>query len=283
MSETHVWVDPDSTATTLRVEVASEGRFAPPVRFVSDTSPLQPGSVVRSVRHDSRIVVLPVTVQGSDETDLRTQLRNLSYYLDPTRGQGQLQITGPDGVTRVTNAYLQSGMGLNETLDSTRGMTWQRASLEFLCEEPYFLDESPTSSTIAYNTTTATFFPFFPLRLSSSSVFGATSINNDGDVSTWPRWTITGPGSAIYIKNTTTGKTINLDVTLAAGETVSIDTKPGVRTVTKNDGTNLFGLLSSSSSLWSLAKGTNAIQLEMSSADVGSSIGYSYERRWLSA
>jgi len=79
-----------------------------------------------------------------------------------------------------------------------------------------------------------------------------------------------------------TGKTLNLDVTLTAGETVTIDTTPGTRSVTKNDGTNLFGELSATSSLWALAKGSNAIQLEMSSATSSSSIAYSYERRWLS-
>lgn len=282
MSETIVWVDPDSTETTLHVERQTQGRFAPPSRFILDTSPTQPGSIVRSVRHESRRMIIPIVLKATSATDLRDQIQELNFALDPVRGSGQLKITGPGGITRVVDAYLEDGMGLDESLNSTTGPTWQRASLQFLCEEPYWKDNSTTSATVTYGTTTATFFPMFPLRLSSSSVFGAATIVNDGDVMTWPRWTITGPGSAIYIKNITTGKTINLDVTLTAGETVTIDTTPGVRTVTKNDGTNLFGYLSADSSLWSLTRGSNSIQLEMSSADVGSSIAYSFERRWLS-
>lgn len=283
MSETFEWIDPDSGSTTLRVERQTQGRFAPPTTFVTDTSPTQPGSVVRSTRHQSRRLVLPIIVTGTSQTTLRSALQNLNYALDPVRGKGTLKVTAPDGTQRITRAFLEDGMGLDESLNSTvNPSSWQRASLQFFCEEPYWLDATTTSSTIAYNTTTATFFPFFPLRLSSSSVFGTDTIDNSGDVMTWPRWTITGPGSAIYIKNLTTGKTLNLNVTLAAGESVTIDTAPGVRTITKNDGTNLFGYLSSTSSLWPLAKGSNSIQLEMSSADTGSSIGYSYERRWLS-
>lgn len=283
MSETFVWLDADSNSTALKVERQTQGRFAPPTRFVTDTSPTQPGSLVRSTRHESRRLVVPIVVQGATSSELRTNIRNLNYALDPVRGSGQLKVTGPDGTTRIVNAYLEDGMGLEESLNSTVGRTWQRASLQFFCEEPYWLDEVTTSSTVAYNTTTATFFPFFPLRLSSSTVFGATTIDNDGDVQTWPRWTITGPGSAIYLKNLTSGKTLYLNTTLTAGEIVTIDTTPGVRSVTKNDGTNLFQYLSTTSSLWPLLRGSNSIQLEMSSAVTGSAIAYSYERRWLSA
>ena len=283
MSETFVWLDADSNSTTLKVERQTQGRFAPPTRFVTDTSPTQPGSLVRSTRHESRRLVVPIVVQGATSSELRTNIRNLNYALDPVRGSGQLKVTGPDGTTRIVNAYLEDGMGLEESLNSTVGRTWQRASLQFFCEEPYWLDEVTTSSSVAYNTTTATFFPFFPLRLSSSTVFGATTIDNDGDVQTWPRWTITGPGSAIYLKNLTSGKTLYLNTTLTAGEIVTIDTTPGVRSVTKNDGTNLFQYLSTTSSLWPLLRGSNSIQLEMSSATTNSAIAYSYERRWLSA
>ncbi len=283
MTETFVWVDPDSNETTLRVEHQTQGRFAPPSRFVADVSPMQPGSVVRNIRHESRRVVVPVIIEGTDPADLRSNIRDLNFALDPNRGKGTLKVTGPGGTQRITYAYLEDGMGLDESLDSTVGRTWQRASLQFFCEEPYWLDASPTSSTIEYNTTTATFFPFFPLRLLSSSVFGSTTIDNDGDVATWPRWTITGPGTAIYLKNLTTGKTLALDVTLAANESVVIDTTPGVRTITKNDGSSLFANQEADSILWPLARGSNSVQLEMSSADVGSSIAFTYERRWISA
>ncbi len=283
MSETFVWEDPDGAETTLAVEWAIRNRFMPEADYIVDRSPQSPGSIVRSVRHTSRTLILPIVVQGTDPTDLRTKLRDLNVAMDPMRGAGRIKNAGPDGTTRVVECWLQDGLAADENMNSTSARTWQRLSLQFFCEEPYWLDDSPTSETIEYQTTTATFFPFFPLRLSSSSVFGSTTINNTGDVDTYPRWTITGPGSSFYIKNLTTDKTIEIDLTLSAGETLTIDTKPGVSTVRLNDGTNQFGSLSALSSLWPLVPGSNSVQLEMSSADVNSSFSYSYERRWLSA
>lgn len=287
MSETHEWVDVDNGTTVLKVEWNAMDRFAPPSVFVSDTSPTVPGSIVRSVRHQSKEITLPIIMEADDPVSLRYLVRYMNYVLDPVRGKGQLQVTAPDGTQRKTGAYLKEGMGLSEQVNSSSTKRWQRAVLVFQTEEPYWLDVATTSQTIAYNTTTATFFPFFPLRLSSSSVFGSVEIDNTGDVQTWPRWTIMGPGSAIYIKNLTPDsrgetKTLNLNVTLMAGESVTIDTTPGVRTITKNDGTNLFPYLSASSSLWPLLTDSNSIQLEMSSATSSSAISVSYERRWLS-
>ena len=281
MSESFEWIDPDGTVTPLRVEIQTDGRYAPPSMFVSDRSPEQPGSIVRTVRHDERRIVLPIVEDLGSPELVTARKRELTYLMDPARGYGQLRVTSHDSSQRVINAYLEDGMGLEESLNSTYGKRWFRASLQFLCPYPYWRDSTTTSATIGNTGTTATFFPFFPLRLSSSSVFGSTTIDNTGEVIAYPRWHITGPGSSIYIKNLTTGKTINLDTTLMAGESVTIDTTPGVRTVTKNDGTNLFGDLSADSSLWPLVKGTNAIQLEMSSADANSSIQYSYERQFL--
>jgi len=284
MTETFVWTDPDGTETSLQVERQTQGRFAPPTKFVTDTSPTMPGSLMRSARHESRRIVVPIVIQASTPTLLRDSLRDLNYALDPVRGPGTLTVTGPDGYDRIVNAYLEDGMGLDETLnETTNGKTWQRASLQFFCEEPYWLDATSTSETIGYAATTSTFFPLFPLILTSSSVFGSATINNTGDVQTWPRWTVTGPGSAIYIRNLTSDEMIYLDTTLTAGETITIDTAPGIRTITKNDGTSLFSAMSTDSVLWPLIVGNNRVQLEMSSATASSSIAYSYERRWLSA
>lgn len=283
MSETIEWVDPDSTVIPLNVERKTQNRFSPPNRFVIDESPTVDGAVMRSVRHTARRVILPIVIKGDSPGDVRTQIEDLTYALDPKRGPGKIRVTGPNGIVRESVAYLEDGMGLDETLNSAAGPLWQRASLQFFCPEPYWKDATTTSGVENYDSDTPTFFPFFPLRLVSSSIFGTATILNDGHVETYPRWQVTGPGSAIYLKNLSTGEYISLDVSLAAGETVSIDTTPGVRSITKNDGTNLFGQLSADSTLWALRQGSNSIQMEMSSADSTSSFSYSYERRWLSA
>jgi hypothetical protein len=41
--------------------------------------------------------------------------------------------------------------------------------------------------------------------LSASSVLGASSIDNPGDVPAWPLWTVQGPTTQVQLTNTTTG------------------------------------------------------------------------------
>lgn len=282
MTTTFEFIDPDATSTTLSVEWNMDGRYLPDAFFDSEASPVYAGSLVNRVRHQERKISLPITIQSTDPSALQTELRSLTYKMDPTRGIGTLKVTNTDATVREIPCYVESGLNLPEQLGSTQGRYWQRLNLVFYCPQPYWLDASPTQETIAYGATSATFFPMFPLKMSSSTVFGTTSVDNTGDVSAWPTWTINGPGSAIYLKNLTTSETLNITYTLAAGESITIDTSPDVTTVTKQDGTNIFPYLSTTSSLWPLEPGTNELQLEMSSATSSSSIVFSYKRRWLS-
>lgn len=282
MKESFQWVDPDGNTFDIAVLRNAQNRFAPDSSFIVDESPLVAGSIVRNIRHNSRRLVLPIIVQASDSEDLRTQLRALNYAFDPTRGKGFIRNITPLG-TRIIRCYLEDGMGLDESMNSTTARNWQKASLQFFCDEPYWLDASPISFTVTQDNEPVTFFPFFPLSISSSTVFATTTVNNTGDVQTWPRWSISGPGSDIIIRNTTTKKMLALTSTLTVGETLSIDTRPGVRTVLKNDGTNLFVSLAPGSDLFPLARGLNRLQIEMSSSVEESSVSCTYERRWLGA
>ena len=66
-------------------------------------------------------------------------------------------------------------------------------------------------------------------------------------------------------------------------DAVTIDTRPGAKTVTKQDGSNLFGFLAWPPQLWSLAQGSNSVRIEMSAATSASSVVLSWRRRYLSA
>jgi hypothetical protein len=101
-----------------------------------------------------------------------------------------------------------------------------------------------------------------------------------GDVETWPEWIITGPGENIVLRNMSTDEVTSLEVSLDVGETITIDTKPFHKTVTKNDGTNLFYTLTDESSLWALQEGSNSIQIEMANATTDSNIQLTYRNRY---
>lgn len=276
------WLDVDGEASTLSVEWDADGRFMPPMRRVEEQVPLQAGARLRSVRHAGRDVMLMLWIDAASETALRTEIRELLFKLDATRGDGRLRVTAPGGDQRELTCRYVAGLEMPEVEGQWSGPELQLARAVFRATDPYWYDVSTVSAT--YTTgTPATFFPFFPLRLSASEVFADATLDNSGDVETWPTWTIVGPASSIVLRNLTTGKVLSLSTTLTAGESVSIDTRPGVKTVLRQDGTNLFSSLSATSSLWPLQRGTNAIRAEMSGATAASSVTVNYRRRYLSA
>lgn len=283
-SEIFSWIDTNGTehvfdGTYYKVLMGIEGRFMPPFRFIEDEVPMQPGNRLRLVKTQAREVDLPLLIRGTTDIELRTKVRALMNAINPSLGDGRLRVWTPIVECRELFCRYLSGMELTEGTDS-HGLTWQKVILIFRAQDPYWYDLNPTIYTFTTGTP-ATFFPFFPLRLSSSTVFADTTIPNNGDVECWPEWIITGPGSSIVLRNLTTGEGLTINATLTTGETITIDTRPGIKTVTKNDGTNLYGLLGSNPILWSLQKGSTSVRIEMSGATSDSSVQLTQKNRYL--
>jgi hypothetical protein len=147
-------------------------------------------------------------------------------------------------------------------------------------DNPYWQDA--TDSSLGFGTLEPeTFFGDMPLKLARDSISGGALVDNTGEVETWPVWTLIGPGTSFTLTNDTTGQTMKIVAALLAGESFVIDTRPGRKTVTKNDGTNLYPFLTTDSSLWTLAPGLNTVTATLEGATVDSIIDLTYRRRYL--
>lgn len=277
------WIDPDGTITTLDVDWSATGRFMPEVNHEEDEVPGQPGARHRASRHKAHEFTLKLTVATPDEPSLRTALRQLVYAMDPTRGEGIIRVTSPIGDVREVGCYYTAGLDMQEQPEMS-GPGMQQAAVTFRAYDPYWRDTADSTGGPWGVGVTPTFFPILPLRLTASQIAVDATVINAGDKDAWPVWTITGPGATIALRNLTTGEDIVFASTaLGLGESVYIDTRPGAKTVTKNDGTNLWPDLDATSSLWSLRPGDNAIRLEMSAATAGmSALQVNYRQRYLS-
>jgi hypothetical protein len=284
VTETTVWIDPDGVSTTLEVNWDVSGRFMPPIRFVSEGVPGQPGEFFRDVSHGPRDFLMAVDLTAATEPALRTLMRSFVASMDPTRGSGKVRVTSPVGDQREIACWYSAGLEMEEKLGDNSGPTWQQVPLKMRAIDPYWYDVSAQSQSFATAVNTASFFPFFPLKLTSSEIAVDDEVTNDGDVASWPQWTITGPGSVIKLSNLTTGKYTYFPTgSLLSGQSIYIDTRPGVKSVTYDDGSNAYPAMSTGSSLWPLERGVNAIRLEMSGADnVLSELNLTYYRRYLS-
>jgi hypothetical protein len=282
MTETILWVDPDDGVTELDCEWDAEGRFAPNPIFEADGVPGQPGQRLRNVRHDVHEFNMKFWLTDVSEESLRTQLRSMIYKMDPTRGIGRLRVIAPGGDSREIFCRVAQGLGISEVLGQDSAFVDQRISARFIAHDPYWYAVGDTAIVYTGDVETATFFPFFPLRLSAGSVFvDDTSVNNPGDLEAWPVWSIEGPASNIVISNQTTVASLTLSTTISLGQTVTIDTRPGAKTVLNDAGTSLFSSLSATSTLFSLARGENHLQVSMDSSTSDSAIRLAFRPRYL--
>lgn len=269
------WIDVEGTVWPLVDLQGLGGRMMPPIDYSADVVPLMPGERVRQVRHAARQVVVPILLEGENGIDYRARLRAMARALDPARGDGALRSTDLEGTVRELVCRYVDGFSLVENYPRHA-----LPSLLFRAADPYWRDAAENAVDFGA-VAGGSFFPIFPLRLSSSEVFSTVAIDNAGDVEAWPVWQITGPASAITLRNSTTDALLVLEADVVAGDSLTIDTRPGVKSVVGLSGANRFGDLSSGSSLWSLAPGVNAIQVEAGATTVDTRFALSYRRRWL--
>jgi hypothetical protein len=280
----YYWVDANGSRYAISdnhlIKSGPDGRYMPPISFVEDEVPFLAGTRLRTVKIGPREFDLTIYIDGDSEVDVRNKTRNLLRTFNPVKGDGKISVVAADNSQREINCRYAGGLEISEKEGSKIGNI-QTVTLVFRAFDPYWYDTATKVQTFKINESPGTFFPLaFPIRVASSTVFADITIDNTGDVETWPEWIVTGPGEDVVIRNLTTGEVTNLDVSLDVGETITIDTKPFHKTVTKNDGTNLFYLLSDDSSLWALQDGVNSVQIEMGSATVDSNIQLSYRNRY---
>lgn len=288
---TVTWTSPDGgTVLTLSdfggndwgisVLPGATGFGMPDFTYYETSSPSFDGSVVRGVRANPRDVNLPILLWGANRAQCVENYHGLIRAMNPRNGAGTLTVTSADGTSRSLAAYYNGGLQGKDD-DAENGMTFMTAVVVLRCPAPFWLgDPSVTRLQIAYG---STFFPLLPVQLVASSILGSTTLVNDGDAEAFPIYTITGPVTNPAIANATNGTFITINQTLLAGETITIDTREGVKTVLKGDGTNLYSSMASGSSLAPLQSGSNAMTFTVLGATTNTSVVISYQNRYLTA
>ncbi len=280
--ETLTWVDPDGGEWDLVPEGFPNGvtgRFMPPVTVTVGLTPGIPGGQIDDVQVDPRRVVVSAVFVDESEQALRDHLRALTAALYPAAGvPGVLRgtIVG-SGAQREIDALYELGLGLDETWVAQRGgptsdgRWYQMAGLTFLCvPDPMWRGTTDAVHPFAAATPT-TFFPFFPLVLTGSEVLDTATLTNDGDVDAYPVWTLTGPFNGATLVNVTTGERLGVSSQLLAGETLTVDTTPGVTSIVDQDGVSRFAEITTDRDFWTLPPGDTEVRIEMAELDVAAS------------
>lgn len=282
MAETLLWIDPDGAEMLLDVDWSVSGRFSPPAVWDEQGAPGMPGMRLWEVRHGVAEFTLRFWIDGLDEADLRDKLRAAVRALNPTRGTGRVRVVAPGGDSREIYCRAADGLGVEEVLGGDAGIISQRLTVKFRAHDPYWWATTDTVLTYSGGGTVASFFPFFPIALTASEVLVLDDVTNDGDVDVWPVWPLTGPFTDVVAENLTTGKSWSLTSTVVNPDYVTVDTRPGAKTVTAADGTSLFSALSSTSQLWPLVPGVNSIRVAIGGQTAATSAQMLFRPRYLS-
>lgn len=293
------WIDPtgmrweltDPEAPWLTTDDGVSGLGSTPLTFTTDDL-VRGGTQVRHIAVGPRTITWPMVVGGNDFTskEFIDGFRTIGRAFTMTRrlGPGTLRIERSDGEARQIQAYYQSGFDTSGGAGSY--VDWDTFTLTLYCPDPYWTDGEPLTFTRRYIESTLDFQdPFF--SVGASSTLGDTTIQNDGDVETFPDWRIDGPATSATCTNNDTGDSFTVDIhtilgrDLAAGETVTITGTPPVITgPTPAAGKDWNQAIDwASMRLWELAPGLNDVSFTIEGRDVGSAITLIVSRRYESA
>lgn len=234
------------------------------------------GEIVRFVRSQPSRITWPLHIWGDTHQQFIDRYRQLrrAFMMTAHRGEpGWLTVARPDGSARRIAALYEEGFG------GEAGQMHRFANpvLTLYCPDGAWLDEDEVVITRSYSTPVSFFSPF--LTVSSASVLGATTLDNDGDLPAWPTWTITGPMTSIIATNLTTSQNFTLTSTLTAGQTITITTdRPTVR---DGAGHNIIGAINwPSAQLWGLQPGENSVNFQVTGAAAGTAIRLAFYPRY---
>lgn len=241
-------------APGVRTVLTDEGTGMPPIEYVTQRGPFQHGETLISFYLRPRIVQMLIRGQNTSRNNYWASRAELLDHLRPNRqltanglATGRLRKHLSNGQVRDVDCLIQQGPNFNpRDIKNWDSWAWQEV-LRFIAFNPITYD--PTLQTLirTYSASQLVFPITFPIQFSTTQ-----SVNQITYTGTWlsyPTITVTGPISSFAIYNETIDEKLELAAQLLAGESLTITLEYGSKTITKSDGTNLIGLLTTDSGL----------------------------------
>lgn len=248
-------------ASLLGVQVLkSLGGGMPPVKNIRTRYGQGDGAYFQRTVVDERSFTLICGIPAESRLDLHSIRKSLIAYTNPHR------VTGTTHQPNIVQ-YTENGVTLEIEADYDDGLEFgsvtghvERVPLRFLCVKPFWRNATATVTALSHGT--------------SIPAAADTVVTNNGDANAYPIIEVTGPGEILQIKNSAINKTLELGVTLAGGEVVTFDLRPGYKTVTSNINGDMFSYLPIPNDMgkWYLAPGPNTISVAIDNGGAAAEI-----------
>lgn len=239
---------------SIVLQPGAKGLEMPTWDVQTDDYPALDGSFPRASRASSREIFLPLMAYGSTRYEMKAALRSLEDALDPSLIPTtllKLSVAEPDAsgnyeTPREIDVYYANGLEGDE--GSENGLVYNKFGLVLRATDPFF--RAPADVTHTF------------------SAFTGEVINNPGKVRVFPTWTIEGPAQSPFslVRAATAYNPAQSllveDLTLTAGQVLTIVTQPGKLKVTTDFGPDVgWSALAANPTFWTLDPGDNTVSV----------------------
>lgn len=242
-------------------------------------SPNQIGSTLIGSLLEPRNISLTVLIRAPSRQLVFDRRRAL---VSAFSGEGILIWEQDDGSRFAIRAIPDTECPEFPTGGQNQGDTWQAVQIDLIAPDPCWFDETGEERHLS-SFSGGFSLPFsLPLRL---GILGEqVEVVNHGDVAAPIRLSLVGPLLNPRIDNLSTGQTLHLQVDLAAGQQLEINTTPGNLSVELVDSlgnrSNGMGFLTVDSEFWQMVPGRNLLSYGASSAVRGAETIVSWHSRY---
>jgi hypothetical protein len=222
---------------------------------ISARAPQQHGATYVDTFFRPRECALVILVKGCNADDFQFKHRQLVRAMNPLDDcQLRIQTDGGDRYTLTCRPVTAMGVVRHNAISAD-------VLVQLVADDPFFhTPEESEEFTTAMST--GLMIPFvFPGVIAEVLMTGSLTVTNDGHVPIYPTFTINGPCTNPDIINDTTGETLSIAETVAAGDVLTIDMGQRTAIITGAGGAETNVLGSVSGVWWALDIGDNAIRI----------------------
>lgn len=233
------------------------------------------GGTWRNTKRGVRDLDLPIVILGTDRGDVETKLRRLAKLLQNANGATTIRADYSDGTSLSLKAFYVGGA--ETQFGSDAGLTYCKWVIQMQAPQPYWETSTSQSFSISTGNTGRGLLPkLSKLRVSSSQTLGVVTVNNTGDVDTYPKWVIRGPVTNVVVSNGS--QSFSFPAPILGGVSYTVDTATGE--VTDDGGANIYALLGSAPKLFSLPPGITTVSVTGTDATADTRITCLYSPRY---
>ena len=219
------------------LHLSNVGLGLPAVEIYQEIGPLQDGATYTDYRLQPRDLTLIIGTPAStfeEYMQLRRQLYNI--FKPKRRSNLALRVTLDTGeVWQLDVVYVD---GLEADGNDKKGY-FHKYAIALRAHEPTWYD--PTQITIPFAVLSSAGFSVpmtVPLSVGISTLNQTVSVAYEGTADSLPIFTVLGPVENLAIQNLTLGDSITISGEIPTGDTWTIDTRYGRKTITDQNGVN---------------------------------------------